>query len=72
MDYPDSFLIYNVITMTKTIKNTITFLGLITAGAGVFAFLKGTEGPVYGFAIFMGLSLIATAIFTKTIEDGRR
>ena len=55
--------------MTRTITIICIILGLITIGSGIYAFVKGTEGPVHGFALFMGLALAGTSVFTKTVTQ---
>jgi hypothetical protein len=54
--------------MTKSIKITVITIGLLSIGACLFSFYKGTQDEVSYFAFFIGVALIGTTLFTKTIN----
>lgn len=54
--------------MTRSIKITVIIIGLLSIAACLISFIKGKQDQVSYFALIIGIALIGTALFTKTIK----
>ena len=52
--------------MEKSIKIVLIIIGILSISAGIYSYFYKSATPVEYFAIFIGVALIGSALFTKT------
>ncbi|MFK8011460.1 MAG: hypothetical protein AB8B80_05430 [Marinicellaceae bacterium] len=55
--------------MTQSVKTIVIIIGFLSIASGIYLVIKGSDFSEYFSGIFLGVTLIGTAVFYKDEND---